>query len=1127
MKRKITFLIAVIAALMLNTQPMKAVGQTRSTYSIELKSFSGSSQITNVSPLSNYLNDGSSYVSSIEPTNVYQAGNGNGWRVGTKNVGSLVINLNSTAQAYTVSKITINAKVWSTDGSSLQVTVTDTDDTNVIDGEKSDELSSDFDDYDFDIDTPTTIKTITIANTAGTKRFYIKSITVTYSTGNPVTVTSPIANGSISAAPNSGVSANTNVTLTITPDDGYALSTLSVVDGSSNPITVTNKVFKMPNSAATVTGTFATKRQVTYSATNGTIVGVDCSGTTVAANGYVGQGGTLKVTATPTSGYIFTGWEVSSGTTIDDASANPAVVTLGLADATITALFSASYTVTYHANGGTGDDVVENKLAGASVVAIANPFTPADGKLFNYYTLDEEGNGTHYAPGVQITASISANMNVYAQWRDIRYTVTLDVNGNTSEFSPITNIAYGGNTGAIPNATMDGYSFMGWSETRNGSIAVNPGGSYSPTGSDEAITLYAVFGTMGTGNFTIVANSDNTSNLPTSYTSSGDGEWKINNVLYFKHHYVMRGQNSTNYYIQFKSDGGYFYNVIDFGKITSIVATYATGSGTNVSREIAIRINSEVCDEASDGEVMSVDNSGNVYTFTYDTDKKDYHYFRIYNSSTTSTLASVVIYYEAAAPVTINPISENESINNDGQLTANVTISSGVYYADEVITIPNGKTLTVSGTGVLVNDNPTNLVINDGGQLICSNSVAATVKKTIEDPSKTDYGHWYTISTPVHKGSTNNVVISETNLTSVGSENYDMFAYDEENGKWLNQKKTYNNEEPPVQISAGFSNMTVGRGYLYRNNGTDLVITGNTNTGNEIIYTLTKTGSTAISGFNLIGNPFPHNIYKGAGTAIPNSIAEGYVLTTGFYTLTNEGGWHSCTDNTTPITPYQGVLVQATKDGILTFTDTDEKDSGGAKSNNDNIKFIVANSQYEDVTYALFDEGFGLSKINHRNADIPMLYINQNGEDYAIATMGDETKSFNLNFKAMTTGRYTLSYKAKGEFNYLHIIDRITGEDVDMLLEGEYSFIASPNDSGKRFIVRLGYNAGNETSDDIFAYQSGNDIVVNGEGELQVFDVTGRMVKIQRINGVQTINLNTQGVYIFRLNEKIQKIVVE
>ena len=153
-----------------------------------------------------------------------------------------------------------------------------------------------------------------------------------------------------------------------------------------------------------------------------------------------------------------------------------------------------------------------------------------------------------------------------------------------------------------------------------------------------------------------------------------------------------------------------------------------------------------------------------------------------------------------------------------------------------------------------------------------------------------------------------------------------------------------------------------------------------------------------------------------------------------------------------------------------------------------------------------------------------MIYIHQNDEDYAIATMGKERKSFDLNFAAKTTGRYTLSVKPEGNFSYIHLIDKLANKDIDMLKEKVYEFIGSPADAADRFVVRLG--AMNSVDDEVFAYQSGSDIVVSGDGELQVFDIMGRNIMNTTINGVETINVKSHGVYIFKLNEKTQKIVV-
>jgi hypothetical protein len=72
-----------------------------------------------------------------------------------------------------------------------------------------------------------------------------------------------------------------------------------------------------------------------------------------------------------------------------------------------------------------------------------------------------------------------------------------------------------------------------------------------------------------------------------------------------------------------------------------------------------------------------------------------------------------------------------------------------------------------------------------------------------------------------------------------------------------------------------------------------------------------------------------------------------------------------------------------------------------------------------------------------------------------------------------------------------------------------------------------GLETGSES--EIFAYQSGNDIIVTGEGELQVFDMMGRMIYTRYLNDVGTHRVcpSQYGVYIFKLNEKTQKIVIQ
>ena len=318
---------------------------------------------------------------------------------------------------------------------------------------------------------------------------------------------------------------------------------------------------------------------------------------------------------------------------------------------------------------------------------------------------------------------------------------------------------------------------------------------------------------------------------------------------------------------------------------------------------------------------------------------------------------------------------------------------------------------------------------------------------------------------------------------------------------------------------------------MYRNDDSDISFVGTTNTGtfsNNLSYT---DAAGDLAGFHLVGNPYSHNITLMNTTLLDNGGDPYETQLGGCYILTNTNSWGVSLGTSSPIKPTQGFLIQITTDDVKKIQFSETPRAAKSRSNGDNIEFIVSNSEYEDNTFALFDNVMGLNKIEHRNTEVPMIYIPQNGTNYAIAPMSDDTQMFGLNFKAATMGQYTLSMKAAGEYNYIHVIDRLTGEDIDMLLEGKYSFIGSPRDNESRFLVKLGYVLGSiNDNNEIFAYQSGSDIVVTGSGELQIFDVTGRSVMTTTINGVETIQVPTTGMYIFRLvgtDVKTQKIVVE
>lgn len=441
----------------------------------------------------------------------------------------------------------------------------------------------------------------------------------------------------------------------------------------------------------------------------------------------------------------------------------------------------------------------------------------------------------------------------------------------------------------------------------------------------------------------------------------------------------------------------------------------------------------------------------------------------------------------------------------------NVIVAAAANVPSNTTATANNITLGTGGS----------LTIADGGQLYCTNPVQATVKKAIshwtgDKAEKADSDGWYAISSPIDD-------IEISSFVPVAPYKWNVYRYDEPTAYW-NEYRSDNTVEPHLD---GFDKLDLGRGYLYRSTlDGDIEFEGAVNAA-DITYPLSFAydGIAQIKGFNLVGNPFTHEISLSDMTFV-NAFAYGFYLLE--ETGDNKGKWSI---STTKVAPMQAFLVQATgEDASIAIANNVPTVGKGTNYANDNIMFMVKNSEYSDEAYVLFKKGHGLNKIDHRNAEIPMLYVINNGEEFAIADMPDNTSVINLGFEAKTMGQYTISLKAEGQYSYMHLYDKLTGEDIDMLVEDSYTFIGSQNDRKDRFVLNLNYNAaGIDSESDIFAYQNGSDIIVNGEGELQVIDITGRKVMTTTVNGVEIIRGLNSGVYIFRVigeTQRTQKIVV-
>ncbi len=453
-------------------------------------------------------------------------------------------------------------------------------------------------------------------------------------------------------------------------------------------------------------------------------------------------------------------------------------------------------------------------------------------------------------------------------------------------------------------------------------------------------------------------------------------------------------------------------------------------------------------------------------------------------------------------------------INGICELDEDAEVFSLTVAENKSLTIPDGRILTVSGS--LTNADASGLVIEEGGQLMHTNTGAqGTVEKNILPYTEGTKDGWYLVSSPL---------AGFTNVTSVSdllSNNYDLYYYDEPTHYWINQEYAANN----------FTELTNGKGYLYANNEEVMLgFEGELQSGSAIINVLLNyTDGIDLAGFNLVGNPYAHNVTSYASVNVAN----------GCYQLneTKDDFIVSEISEENPLHPAEGFFVKATDEGAsITFN------SGrGAKANpGGSIRVeLVENGKLIDRLIVKL-EGEPLRKLS-LNEIRTKVYATQDHQEVAIVNCtGNEQP---VNFKASKNGEYTLNVNTNGlEFNYLHLIDNLTGADVDLLVpnpnEGpaSYTFTAKTTDYASRFKLVFSVSGDADGDDAPFAFISnGNIIIVGAEAGsvLQIVDVMGRVLVSKdapRASALSTMGM-AKGVYVLRLvngkDVKTQKIVID
>ncbi len=446
-----------------------------------------------------------------------------------------------------------------------------------------------------------------------------------------------------------------------------------------------------------------------------------------------------------------------------------------------------------------------------------------------------------------------------------------------------------------------------------------------------------------------------------------------------------------------------------------------------------------------------------------------------------------------------------------------VVIDGTAIISDEIsinsLIINEGKSLTIQDDGVLTvvgaidNADYDALIIEDGGQIIQRNeNVAATFKKNIVNPSlwSNPVSGWQFISSPMIDAATEGFVSTEGD--------YDLYKFDgEEDLQWINYKNHNDFEDT----------FTSGIGYIASYEKQDVAtFQGTLNNETEYFdFGISYNSNNEWANFYLLGNPFSFDIDW--------ELMDAYRIEDGFATLdANTGAYIYNVEGYIKV--GEGFLVCASrKNAALEYIASAKSRSADYEY----INIIASGKGASDNVIVRFgeNESIGFPKIENINPDVANVYVKNDNIRYGIFNCDAELKEIPLCFDTKEMGKYTINVNVSGEFDNVILVDRMTGIETNLLIE-DYTFTSRSNDDKERFILKLG-NSQQSTDNGHFAYQSGEELIIDAEGIIQIVDMMGRTV-ITEENHDGIINIcglkkSTYIVHCVNENEvKTQKIVV-
>ena len=310
----------------------------------------------------------------------------------------------------------------------------------------------------------------------------------------------------------------------------------------------------------------------------------------------------------------------------------------------------------------------------------------------------------------------------------------------------------------------------------------------------------------------------------------------------------------------------------------------------------------------------------------------------------------------------------------------------------------------------------------------------------------------------------------------------------------------------------------LGRGYMASyEKVTSASLQGVLNHERSFNYDVTFNADDRWENFYLIGNPFPFNI-KWTDFTHSNIV-------NGFAVVDNDGSY--VYDVNADIKVGDGIMIQTTgsNPSVSVYKGTRNKVA-------DYLNVVASGSEGDDnfIISLSGDEYDGFKKLENFNDEISQVYVAEYGTHYGIVNRDEDVEEVEFCFDVKKMGSYTITVQPSCEFSTIVLYDRVEEVETDMLADKAYKFLArNAENNFNRFVLKFAKKSDGE---DNFVYQSGDELVIDADGIVQIVDVMGRIIYSGEQSGINRVNvraIKNSACVVRNINNnevRTQKIVI-